>query len=70
MAIQYSTLSTNNTPVYDSYAFFAVSTAFEERIQNKWIKMPARKPEEEQEIMKWIEEVMEEPLPKGDYEEV
>ena len=33
-------------------------------------KMPARKPEEEREILKWIEDVMEEPVPKGDYEEV
>lgn len=32
--------------------------------------MPARKPEEEREILKWIEDVMEEPIPKGDYEEV
>ena len=32
--------------------------------------MPARKPEEEQEILKWIEEVLEEPLPKDDYAEV
>merc|ERR1712038_1392174 len=33
-------------------------------------KMPARKPEEEKEVMAWVEAVMEEPLPKGDYEEV
>ena len=32
--------------------------------------MPARKPEEEKEVMAWVEAVMEEPLPKGDYEEV
>ena len=32
--------------------------------------MPARKPEEEREILKWIEDVMEEPVPKVDYEEV
>jgi len=32
--------------------------------------MPARKPEEEQEILGWIEAVLGEPLPKGDYAEV
>jgi len=33
-------------------------------------KMPERKPEQEKEVMDWIEAVMEEPLPQGSYEEV
>ena len=32
--------------------------------------MPERKPEQEKEVMDWIEAVMEEPLPQGSYEEV
>jgi len=32
--------------------------------------MPARKPEQEKEVLEWIEAVLEEPLPKGDFEEV
>jgi len=32
--------------------------------------MPERKPEQEKEVMDWIEAVMGEPLPKGEYEEV
>ena len=32
--------------------------------------MPERKPEQEKEVMEWIEAVMGEPLPKGEYEEV
>lgn len=32
--------------------------------------MAPRKPEQEQEVLEWIEAVLEEPLPKGDYEEV
>merc|ERR1711983_487567 len=31
---------------------------------------PERKPEQEKEVMEWIEAVMGEPLPKGEYEEV
>ena len=32
--------------------------------------MPARKPEQEKEVLDWIEAVLGEPLPKGDFEEV
>ena len=32
--------------------------------------MPGRKPEEEHEILSWIEEVIEEKLPKEDYADV
>lgn len=32
--------------------------------------MPARNPEQEKEILEWIEAVLEEPLPKGEYEEI
>lgn len=32
--------------------------------------MPPRKPEQEKEVLEWIEAVLEEPLPKGEYEEV
>lgn len=32
--------------------------------------MPARNAEQEAEILQWIEAVLGEPLPKGDYEEV
>ena len=32
--------------------------------------MPPRKPEEEKEVLEWVESVLEEPLPKGDFEEV
>ena len=32
--------------------------------------MPARNPQQEQEVLKWIEAVLGEPLPKGAYEEV
>lgn len=39
------------------------------RLISKWIMAP-RKPEQEQEVLEWIEAVLEEPLPKGDYEEV
>ncbi|CAB4055193.1 TAGLN [Lepeophtheirus salmonis] len=34
------------------------------------IKMGPRKPEEEKEILQWVESVLEEPLPKGDFEEI
>ncbi|XP_040575784.1 myophilin [Lepeophtheirus salmonis] len=32
--------------------------------------MGPRKPEEEKEILQWVESVLEEPLPKGDFEEI
>lgn len=32
--------------------------------------MPPRKPEEEKEVLGWVEAVLDEPLPKGDFEEV
>ena len=32
--------------------------------------MPARKPEQEKEVLDWIEAVLGEPLPKGEFEEV
>ena len=32
--------------------------------------MPARKPEQEKEVTDWIEAVLGEPLPKGEFEEV
>ena len=32
--------------------------------------MPARKPDEEKEVLGWVEAVLDEPLPKGDFEEV
>ena len=39
-------------------------------LRKKRKKMPERKPEQEKEVMDWIEAVMEEPLPQGSYEEV
>ena len=32
--------------------------------------MPARKPEQEKEVLDWIEAVLGDPLPEGDFEEV
>ena len=32
--------------------------------------MPERKPEQEKEVLEWIQAVMEEPLPQGEFEEV
>ena len=50
---------------------FAVSLIKSVPIALKKInKMPERKPEQEKEVMDWIEAVMEEPLPQGSYEEV
>ena len=32
--------------------------------------MPARKPEQEKEVLDWIKAVLGEPIPDGDFEEV
>ena len=34
------------------------------------LKMPARKPEQEKEVLDWITAVLGEPMPDGDFEEV
>ena len=33
-------------------------------------KMPARKPEQEKEVLDWIQAVLGEPVPDGEFEEV